>query len=639
MARTSDRTTPSGRTTRIAAVLLAALGLLTVFATTAAAHAGSPTLAPEPVATADRPEQPIGDLLEMVAPGGDPTRAVPQVAEGFFLQPLAAVGYPTSITFGPGDDGPDLYATVLPGEGTTDGKAFAGQVVRVHLDWTPAGPIAERVEPLIDGFQRPLGIAIDDAGTIYVSDRRPHPNADVNHSIGRVTELSASDTTQADGTVIVDGLPNGRHSTNHVRFASDGQTLLIPIGNPNDSGCNREDGTLQCRGGAADVFPITGAVIAVDVSEVSDAPATLELVSGGEPIDPYEVWDHPTNDDFRSKVTLVASGFRNIFDVTQAPASLPYGGHLYTAMNGADDPSSQDALFKLPTVDGADAGRNYTYPYCYNEGPAGGVGDDVQTVANPGFEGHPAAADCPSAPRAEALLGWHTCTTGLDFPREAAATGEVPNVSFPASFRSSVFVSECFHIFAPDWAERSSQDPGNATHSASHKVARVVLDDQGQATRVQDFVTGLAAPNDVQFGPDGAMYIADASGIHRVGPASSTSPDGPAGPTVDVQTAAFQFVPQVLVVPQGTTVAWHGNLLQHSVTTGDGQCANENLQPGPCDGNDLSNSDGDPDTFHRWLGPGETVTHTWESYGHHGYFCEPHDSLSMVGAVVVSPGL
>ncbi|MDX1611622.1 MAG: hypothetical protein R3185_04580, partial [Candidatus Thermoplasmatota archaeon] len=240
----------------------------------------------------------------------------------------------------------------------------------------------------------------------------------------------------------------------------------------------------------------------VDVDEVRASPAILQWEdANGQDIPPEQIADHPVNDDFAAKVDVLGYGFRNIFGVAFAPSDLPFAGAAYTAMNGADSPASQDALYKI--TPGADHG----FPRCYNVGPAGGTGDEVSAVPAPDEPD----ADCTGVPPATALLGWHTCATGLDFPTDGPA-------SFPETMHQSVFVAECAVFFANDWVTQVAQDEGLPHHSVSHKVVRVPLDQDGEATAVQDFVTGLALPTDVLFGPDGAMYIADAEGIFRVAP-------------------------------------------------------------------------------------------------------------------------
>lgn len=439
---------------------------------------------------------------------------VPDVVNGFVLTPLAevppqggllgAVDLVTAVQFGPEpevsipetDEAPDLYATML-----------GGRVVRVDLVWTAAGPVAHGVTTVADGFNFPLGLAFDpDPATpvLYVADS--HRGPDNGRTDGYVARLEpfAGDDSAADATIVVDGLPNGRHNTNHLRFGPDGR-LYIANGNPNDNGV---------QGGAADVLPLSGAILSVDADEVSQDPAVLEWRDAeGDLIPPDEVASHPVNDDFNAKVEVVASGFRNVFGVAFGP-----DGTAYTAENGADAPSSQDGLYRVAP---ADRGTDYGFPFCYNEGPPGGVGAAVRKTNNPLFPDH----DCSAAahPPADALLGWHVCATGLDLPTAGPW-------AFPAPFDGDVYVGECFVIFAQDWVEQvlddGLEDPGTVQHSVSHKVARVVLDDQGRPTEVRDFVTGLAAPTDVRFGPEGAMYVADGLTIYRVAPAVNAAPLG-----------------------------------------------------------------------------------------------------------------
>lgn len=386
------------------------------------------------------------------------------MADGFALAPLSPVPVATAIAFGPGDgDGPDLYATAL-----------AGDVVRVSLLWTAAGPVAEGVSTYESGFSQPLGLVFD-GDVLYVADSVE--GAESGRLDGRVTRVE-----DGERTVVVSGLPNGRHNTNNLRFGPDGR-LYIANGNPNDNGQ---------LGGEVDVFPYSGAILSVDVDEVAASPATLRWkTDDGAPIAAEDIPSHPLNADFAAKVRVLAWGFRNVYDVAFSPA-----GDAYTATNGADEPSSQDLLYRLtPGVD-------YGYPFCYNEGEPGATGAGVTVVPNPVFAD---AARCEGVPAATALLGWHICATGLDFPTDGAN-------AFPEAYRSSVYVAECGPFF-PEPAEK-----GLSTHDTGHKVARVALGPDGEAIEVRDFVTGLALPTDVLFGPDGAMYIADAQMLYRVVP-------------------------------------------------------------------------------------------------------------------------
>jgi glucose/arabinose dehydrogenase/plastocyanin len=532
---------------------------------------------------------------------------VPEVAAGFTIAPLSPVAGATAIAFGPGVGGQDLYATTLTGD-----------VTRIHLLWTAAGPVANGLSTFRSGLSGPLGIVFD-GGAAYVADS--HGNPATGRTDGRVLRI------EADGTVgtVVDGLPNGRHNTNHLRFGPDGR-LFIANGNPNDNGVD---------GGDPDVFPYSGAILAVDTANVTpSSPAVLEWTDGsGNVIAPGSIASHAANADFAAAVDVVGSGFRNVFGVAFGP-----DGSAYTAMNGADTPASQDALFHI--ADGAD----YGYPFCFNEGLPGATGGGVSVVANPTFPGH----DCTGVPPATALLGWHTCTTGIDFPTSGP-------FAFPAGMANSAFVAECV-AFQPDDVAAKSLDEGvglHTTHSTSHKVVRVALDSSGEATEVKDFVTGLALATDVLFGPDGALYIADAEMVYRVAPLGAVNAAQPLPtvgdalpvlpgvgpvepPSFAIQAAGFSFAPAVAVVPLGTEVRWEGRLLGHTVDTADSL-----EQARAAQGNDATNSDGNPDTFSHPLPQGGALAHTFTAPGTYYYFCQPHAGLGMVGVVIVagSPSL
>lgn len=478
---------------------------------------------------------------------------LPGVLDGFTVAPLAAVPAPTAIAFGP--DG-DLYATTL-----------AGDVVRVDLEWTPAGPVATGTSRVASGFSQPLGLAF--WGTrIFVSDSTS--GAESGRLDGRVTLLDG-----AARTIVIDGLPNGRHNTNNLRLGPDG-LLYVTNGNPNDNGVD---------GGEADVLPVSGAILRADPATLAASPAVFRWPAG---VAPENLYLDGANADFRSKVEVYASGFRNVYDVAFSPA-----GVAYTAMNGADAPSSQDALYRIAP------GTDHRFPDCYNEGAPGAVGAGVAVVPNPVL-----SADCAGAPKATALLGWHVCATGLDVPPAGSPFG------------NAVYVGECAFFFP-------EPERGFTQHDTSHKVARVLLDANGEATEVQDFLTGTALVTDVHFGPDGALYVADAEGVLRVAPL-------PVPRTVPVLAAGFSFASPVLVVPAGTTVEWQGVALPHTVTTA---ATPQDAQAGRP--NDRLNADADPDSFHKGLPQGGVARHTFQEPGTFSYYCELHRGLGMVGAVVV----
>ena len=100
---------------------------------------------------------------------------------------------------------------------------------------------------------------------------------------------------------------------------------------------------------------------------------------------------------------------------------------------------------------------------------------------------------------------------------------------------------------------------------------------------------------------------------------------------VPVAAAGFNFVSPALVVPAGTTVMWVGAALPHTVTT----AADLNAALAGA-GNDETNSDADPDTFHAAFSTGETFSHTFDTPGTYTYHCEIHFRLGMVGTIVVT---
>jgi plastocyanin len=87
-----------------------------------------------------------------------------------------------------------------------------------------------------------------------------------------------------------------------------------------------------------------------------------------------------------------------------------------------------------------------------------------------------------------------------------------------------------------------------------HRVVRVELDPSGQTVVRQSEFLSDAVALDVTFDAAGAMYVASFGGhIFKVTKVTEVPR------VVDVQMNAFQFVPQTLTIPEGTTVRWVNN--------------------------------------------------------------------------------
>lgn len=446
--------------------------------------------------------------------GSGPAMA-PPFADGLVVSPLAPVEAPTAVRFGPGDgrfgeagagdDRPDLYAATLTGD-----------VVRYHLTWSPAGPAVRDRTVAASGFEQPLGIAFRRRGAPSSDRGRERRDERATRVDLLVSDSHANEHTgRTDGTILLvgadgdrqtllDGLRNGRHNTNHLTFGPDDR-LYVGNGNTTDDGC---------AGGDPEVLPYSGAVLAVDVDDIEDDSAVLHWTDDEGEFEVPEVLAQPVNDDFRERVDVVAHGFRNVYGL-----AFDADGVLHTGMNGADDPASPDAFYRLDELaDGEPV--DYRFPFCYPDGPAGVTGEDVGLRPNPAAPDHdcylfanvdsPSDLDCDAAahPTADAVLGWHVCATGLDFPGDGA-------FAFPESYRTDAFVGECGTFTAGTSAERTVESGDG--RNTGHSVAHVPIED-GEVAGVRDFVTGLSLPTDVEFGPEGAMYVADLEAIYRVQP-------------------------------------------------------------------------------------------------------------------------
>jgi len=393
-------------------------------------------------------------LLAVVAAAADPAGPAdtlpPSVPAGFVITPAGLSLTATSLAFSPSGDA--LYVTSL-----------LGRVLRFPVI---AGLVAGPPTMFLTGLNQPLGVlATTDA--VFIADSV----AGVPRSHGivlRARDADGDGKAESVETVISD-LPNGRHNTNGMALGADGM-LYITNGSSTDSGFGSE-------GGEPEVQPYTGSVLRVDPAATNLTP-TPEMV--------------------------VATGMRNIYDIAFFPAGHPAAapGTMRAAvpMNGSDGqtygaitrPAGEDTLNIFDATDGAV--EHFGFPWClydrsrgglagFTQDPGQGSCDPLPAAAFTGLTG-PAVQAKPSA-----LFGLHVSADGLAFN---------PNTNFPASYDNDLFVAEFGNFFG--------------TTPVGHKVVRVRFDASGAVSSVEDFITGIL-PLDLTFAPDGALWVADTTGV------------------------------------------------------------------------------------------------------------------------------
>jgi glucose/arabinose dehydrogenase len=239
---------------------------------------------------------------------------------------------PTSITFYKGA----LYGTVWA----------TGSVWRANVQ---AGGLLDAAKQYASGFTSPLGSAFGPDGTLYVSDSHPANGG----TVGRVWAVAPGGATK---TVVVDGLPNGRHNTNGMAVRNG--RLYVANGN------NTDDGT-----GTPAEQPLSGTVLSY----------ALPLRLGARP-------------------TVESRGLRNTYDVAFRPGT----SELWYPTNGPDalDPYGEDLLHK---TDVAKATTDFGFPACVYK--AGLVRGQNPAIATP----------CRPNATPELALGLHPSADGIAF--------------------------------------------------------------------------------------------------------------------------------------------------------------------------------------------------------------------------------
>lgn len=383
-------------------------------------------------------------------PYGPANTLPPSVPVGFAITPAAVSPTATSLAFSP--DGTTLYV--------------ASEIGRVLRYPVVGGVIAGPPTMFLTDLNQPLGVLVT-GSAVYVSDL-DSSSIKPTGVVYRVRDVNGDGKADAK-EVVIHNLPNGRHNTNGMAIGPDG-LLYITNGSSTDSGFNAE-------GGDPEVRPYTGSVLRVD-------PAASNLV--------------PSPD------MVVATGLRNIYDIAFFPAGHP-GARPGTAravvsMNGPDGqtyngvvrPAGEDTLDEFDTADGIV--EHFGFPWCLYDRTRGGLAGFTQDPSQGSCDPLPAAAFSglagPAAQaRPSALFGLHVSADGLAFN---------PNTSFPPAYDGDLFVADFGNFFG--------------TTPTGHKVVHVHYDATGAVASVDDFMTGVV-PLDLTFAPDGALWVADLTGV------------------------------------------------------------------------------------------------------------------------------
>lgn len=202
--------------------------------------------------------------------------------------------------------------------------------------------------PYATGFTSPLGVAFAPDGTLYVADS----HAAGDRTVGRVWAVK-----NGTSTVVVDGLPNGRHNTNGLLVANN--RLYVANGNATDDGVD----------GGVPELPLNGTVLSYALPVAMNAKPTVE-----------------------------ARGLRNPYDVALRPGTT----EVWFPTNGPDDldPLGEDLLHKVDVRGGT---ADFGFPACLYDAA-------LRRAQSPRVK-----TPCRPTATPQAALGLHVSANGIAF--------------------------------------------------------------------------------------------------------------------------------------------------------------------------------------------------------------------------------
>ncbi|HEX8003713.1 MAG TPA: plastocyanin/azurin family copper-binding protein [Mycobacteriales bacterium] len=230
----------------------------------------------------------------------------------------------------------------------------AGSVVSMPI--LPGGALGPAT-PYATGFSSPLGVAFGPDGTLYVADS----HAAGPRTVGRVWAVK-----NGASTVVIDGLPNGRHNTNGMAVANG--RLYVANGNATDDGVSGGDHEL----------PLNGTVLSYALPIRKNARPTVE-----------------------------AKGLRNPYDVAFRPGTT----ELWFPTNGPDAlaPLGVDLLHRTDVRKGP---ADYGFPACLYDA-------SLKRAQNPRVD-----SKCRPTATPELSLGLHVSANGIAFGPGGAWGGD-----------------------------------------------------------------------------------------------------------------------------------------------------------------------------------------------------------------------